>query len=132
MARATPTIRDTRLQVNEEGQAMTPNSLIVTCPAVETRALRPAALARRDDNARVVRGAESLPLCEAARRQEAAGSLRCVGVARAACRRAGGLCGSSRARAVGQNQPGVQLFYLIDLSKFPGTIILFSCLESQL
>src|SRR5579859_1170903 len=41
-----------------------------------------------------------------AKRREATGSSPCVGIARAAGRRAGGLCGSNRAKAAGQNPPG--------------------------
>ena len=55
----------------------------------------PAALAMRDDNARVARGKGSRPLGLAKRRREATGSPRCVGAARAADIRAGVLCDSN-------------------------------------
>ncbi len=66
----------------------------------------PAALAMRDDNARVVRGTRSLPLWVAKWRQEAAASPRYVGVARAADRRAGVLCDSSPAKVAVRDPPG--------------------------
>src|SRR5205085_11993856 len=82
----------------------------------------PAAPAKRDDNARVVGGTGSRPLCLTKWRQGAAGSPRCVGVAPVADRRAGGLCGSNLARAVGLNSPGVDA-----TADFPGAALPSHC-----
>ena len=60
-----------------------------------TRRASPAALPTRGDSALAARGKGSLPLCIAKLRWEAAGSPRCVGVARAAYKRVGALYGSN-------------------------------------
>lgn len=59
----------------------------------------------RGESALAARGTGSHPLWVAKWRRELADSPRCVGVARAADRRAGVLAGSNPARATGQNQP---------------------------
>ncbi len=63
-------------------------------------------LSTRGESGHVARGKESPPLCLAKLRREVACSPRCVGVARAACRRAGALCGSNRERRSGAGPTG--------------------------